>query len=169
MTYRSVLLSVALLHGWSTSAAGQQPAPTVSVGMRVRVRVAESAAQRETPFQHWQQLRGEVTKVTPDTLSLRPAEGLGELAVPLSAIQRLDRSAGVPSRGASALQNGAVSALAGAVLFALSYRRGEWDYGVVNRGEAAALGAGFGLVSGAIWGALAPTERWRRVQLSRVR
>jgi hypothetical protein len=139
----------------------------VSVGTRVRVQIAEREPQPETPFRRSQLLRGEVTRITPDTLLLRPAAGLSELAVPLTAVQRLDRSAGVPSRVVNALHHGIMGAIAGALWFGLTYQRGEQEYGVVNRGEATALGAGAGLLVGALWGALAPTERWREIRLSR--
>ena len=165
MSLRHIPLVCAVLISVSRILAAQQLGPDIVIGARVRVQVHEVFPQREAAFRRSQMLRGEVTRMTPDTLLLRPAPGLGELAVPLSQIQQLDRSLGVPSRGESALRNGIPAAVLGAVWFGLSYEKGEREYGVLNRGEATALGAGIGLAGGALWGAIAPTERWRRVTL----
>jgi len=163
---RRSLLALLLSASLSSIAAAQQ-LPPVTVGTRVRVRIPETAAQPETPFRRWQQLRGEVTRVAPDTIVLRPAPALGEIVVPMSMVRRLDRSTGVPSAGASALGGGILGALAGALWLGLDYDREGHDYGVTRRSEAVALGAGLGLVVGAVVGAIAPTERWHRVRLPR--
>ena len=164
MTVRPLPLVCALLCSVSHSLAAQQ-AVDISVGTRVRIRLPEALPQPESRLQRWQLLRGEVIRVAPDTLLLRPAPGLGELAVPLSQVQQLERSLGRQSRGESALLEGIEWAVGGALTLAISYERSGSDYGVVNRGEAAALGAGIGFVTGALWGALTPAEKWRRVRL----
>lgn len=145
-------------------ASAQRRADSVQVGSRVRVWIPESAPQEGAPFIRRQMIRGEVTRSTPDTLTVRPSPDVGELAVPVAQIRRLDISRGVPSRARSAVEAAIGGAIATSLWFGLSYSLRDDDFGVNSRGQAFALGAGAGFVVGGILGALAPTERWRRLR-----
>lgn len=132
-----------------------------------RVRVAEPAAGR---------LEGTVTEVRRDTLLVLAR---GEVhALPISSIRTLQVSRGRPSRGASALQGGAIGLLTGAIGGAASlaipsllvpdacdregdgvlcFSTGEWAL------VGAVIGAPLGAASGALVGMISPRERWRSV------
>ena len=139
---------------------GQQ---VLSEGQRVRVTLAESQRQEEAPFRRGLKLRGEIATLGSDSIWLRLGTGVADVAIARASIMRLDRSLGVPSRWENALRWGIMFAFAGAIYTGLGYDRQLRDFGVINRSEAVALGAGFGFAYGALWGAVVPTERWRRV------
>lgn len=160
-----IVLTGALLVGFAGSGHGQEAQPPVPVGSRVQVTIPDAAAQRVTPFVRTQLVRGEVTRIVTDTIYVRPAPALGSLAVPTASVRRLDVSLGPPRRSSSALVRGIEHAVVFALAGVLLYSEGEREFGVTSRSEAAALGAGVGLVGGAVIGALAPFERWQRVRL----
>lgn len=141
-----------------------QPALDVPVHTRVRVSLPDTAGQpRLAPRQQW--LRGEVAALGTDTLYLSMQGTAGPIAIPRRAIRRIDRSLGVPSRPASAIQGAVgfaiIGALYGIVLKAVEAEGWEDQ----STGESAAIGAGTGAVAGLVVGALFPTERWRRVRM----
>jgi hypothetical protein len=154
------LLLLALIGHFDLSA--QWPG-TVAPGTRVRVRLPEVQFQETTRRGHL--LRGRVTTLSPDTLYLAVTDSVGPLAVPRSLIEKLDLSRGVPSRGASALRQGLISAALSALTLVLINEAwsgtSDWD-----TGEAALIGAGVGFASGAIVGAIFPRERWKSVRVS---
>jgi hypothetical protein len=139
-------------------------AQTFASGDRARIVVREAQAQDEAPGRKQLILRGNVTRVSGDTIFLRPVGTTGELGIPTSSALRLHRSLGVRSRPASAFRGAVTFAIVGAATFALTYRRDEMDYDVDSRGQAAALGAGVGAITGLVFGALQPTERWQRIR-----
>lgn len=136
---------------------------SVAPGARVRVRLPEVQFQETTRRGHL--LRGRVTALSPDTLYLAVTDSVGPLAVPRSLIQKLELSRGVPSRGASALRQGLISAVVSALTLVLvnetTSGTSEWD-----TGEAALIGGGVGFATGAIFGAIFPRERWKSVRMS---
>lgn len=138
-------------------------AQTLRPGDRARIAIREAQPQDETPAQRRIILRGEVIRVNTDSLFLRVPGAAGELGILLPTALSVHRSRGVRSRPASALRSGVGLAVAGALFFGLTYGQPERDFGVINRGEAFALGAGIGAVTGIVLGALLPTERWQRV------
>jgi hypothetical protein len=105
-------------------------------------------------------LRGKVTALAADTLYLAVADSLGPLAIPRTLIQRLDLSRGVPSRGVSALRRGVGGAIGGALV---GWAIGALDDDIDN-GDAALIGGAIGLGTGALFGALFPHERWKRMK-----
>ena len=144
------------------SVAGAQFPDDVRAGTRVRVWIPEAARQAEGPNKR-QLLRGEVEAVNAETLRLRIPGSTGTIAIPRTAVRRLDVSRGV-SRGASMVERAVGVAIGTAITFALlndpgrssgpNYRT-DWQ----AAGVGAAWGAGVGAVIGLIW----PYERWRKV------
>lgn len=132
----------------------------VEQGMRVRISIREQPNRSESPLSRRQVLRGDVAQLRNDTLFLRPAQNTGELPITFSAITSVHRSKGTPSRWANGLAKGAGAAIVGAVYLGITYSQTR-DYGVINRGEAIALGAGAGFVTGMTFGVLFPVERWQ--------
>jgi hypothetical protein len=135
----------------------------VAVGTRLRVALPDSLRQAWAPREQW--LRGEVAALAVDTLYLRVPGTEAPVVIRRASIKRLDRSLGVPSRPASAIQGavgmGIVGALYGVVLKSV----GAEDWRHRSLGESTALGAGMGAGVGFVLGALFPTERWRRIRL----
>ena len=138
-------------------------AQALQAGDRARIVIREAQPQDEDETKGRLILRGEVTRLQADTAFLRVPGATGELGVLLPTAISVHRSRGMRSRPASALRKGFGVAVAGALYFGLTYSSDQ-DYGVTNRGEAWALGAGLGAVTGALIGALFPTERWQRVR-----
>ena len=141
----------------------QLTAQALQAGDRVRVVLMELQPQDEAPARRQLILRGALARVTPDTLYLRPAGTAGALAIPRNTALSLHLSRGVRSRGRSAARAGFWAALLGASYTGSLYREPDRMFGVINRGEAISLGAGFGAALGGLWGATFPTERWRKV------
>ena len=145
-----------------SSVAGAQFPDDVRAGARVRVWLPEAARQQEGPNKR-QLVRGEVESVNAETLRLRIPGTSGTIAVPRTAVRRLDVSRGV-SRGASMVERAVGVAIASAITFGLmndpgstsgpNYRT-DWQ----AAGVGAAWGAGVGGAIGLIW----PYERWRKV------
>ncbi|MGQ0712686.1 MAG: hypothetical protein ACT4PJ_03020 [Gemmatimonadaceae bacterium] len=141
-------------------AAQEAPVP-VAVGARVRLTLPDLEPRFGVrPPERW--LVGEVVAVTPDTLALRPHPGIGPVAVPRSAIRRVEIG-----RGASRWQSAAGGAVGGApvgllwghVLYDVGLRGPHFDTGARARSS----GALWSAVGFTVLGALFPPERWRRV------
>lgn len=167
MTYelslRTLILILLLNLGLVTSLSAQWP-PEITAGTRVQVRLPEKQYQFAGLRGHL--LRGRVRALTSDTLYLAVTDSVGPIAIPRSLIEQLKLSRGVPSRGASALKRGLISGAGWALLL------GAWaelddDPGGLDTGEAALLGGGIGLASGAIFGAIWPRERWKKLDLAK--
>jgi hypothetical protein len=163
---KSFFATLAFLALGPTIAAAQFP-ERVQTGARVRVWIPEAYQQENGPWKR-QLLRATVSGIDGDVLRLTIPGAEGTLSIPRSAIRRLDVSKGPPSRVISAFERAAGFAIAGAVAAALENdpRSTEWPH--YNRTwRAAEEGAKFGAVVGAVVGFVIPTERWRRVRLSR--
>jgi hypothetical protein len=141
--------------------AGQWPAGVTS-GARVQVRLPEVQYQIAGPRGHL--IRGRVTGLARDTLYLSVTDSVGPLAIPRRLIDRLQLSRGVPSRWGSAMRGGLIAA-AITSLVSVGLNELDDDPGGPSAGTAALVGAGIGLATGGVTGALFPTERWKRVQL----
>jgi len=155
-----LLIVIGLLVSAPRFAVAQFPAE-VRPGTRVRVWIPEPARQEEGPNRR-QLLRGTVESVD-GTLRLRVPGTTGSLAIPRTAVRRLDVSRGV-SRGASMVERAVGAAIGGAVAYAAlndPRRRGGPHYRTdwQAAGIGAAWGGGIGAVVGLIW----PHERWHRV------
>jgi hypothetical protein len=138
----------------------QWPAEIVP-GARVQARLPEMQYQKGNQRGHL--LRGRVSGLSADTLYLAITDSVGPLAVPRHLIQRLDYSRGVPSRLSSALTRGLVG---GAVLAAtLALLNEVQEDPSTSTGDVALIGAAIGFGTGAILGAIFPTERWKSVKL----
>lgn len=140
---------------------------SVRSGTRIRVWVPEPYPQEQGPWRR-QQLRGTVATVTPDTLRLSVPGTDGTFAVARQSIRRLDISRGRPSRAASAIERAFAGAIVGAIGVALDNdpTGSEWPH-YSREWRAAEEGAKWGAAIGAVVGFVLPTERWRRVRLSR--
>jgi hypothetical protein len=138
----------------------QWPAEIVP-GARVQARLPEMQYQKGNQRGHL--LRGRVSGLSADTLYLAITDSVGPLAVPRHLIQRLDYSRGVPSRLSRALTRGLVG---GAVLAAtLALLNEVQEDPSTSTGDVALIGAAIGFGTGAILGAIFPTERWKSVKL----
>jgi hypothetical protein len=130
-------------------------------GSRIQVLLPEAEFQTWSP--RGQLLRGRLQSITADTLYLNVTDSLAALAVPSKWIRRLYVSRGVPTRPGNALRVGliwgALSAASTFLLAELSSSDGR------SPGEALAVGGAIGFGSGFLFGALYPTERWKRVPL----
>jgi len=163
---RPLLATLALLALGPTIAAAQFP-DRVQTGVRVRVWIPEQRQQENAPWRR-QQLRATVSGIDGDVLRLTVPGTEGTLSIPRSAIRRLDVSKGPPSRVASAFERALGLAVVGAVTTALNNDPGSNEWPNYNRDwRAAEEGAKVGAVVGALVGFVFPTERWRRVRLSR--
>jgi hypothetical protein len=127
-------------------------------GSRVQVQVPER--QYQLNVHRGQMLRGKVTAIATDTLYLAVGDSIGPLAIPRSLIQHAYLSRGVPSRGESAIRRGVGGAIGGALV--------GWIIGAldddIDNGDAALIGGAIGLGTGALFGALFPQERWKRMK-----
>ena len=162
----SLLMALAALGASPSRLHAQFPAE-VQPGARVRVWLPEARRQGEGPARR-QLLRGTLAGVAPDTLRLTVPGAVGVIAIPRSAMRRLEVSRGAPSRPASALGRAVGGAIGGAVLWAQMNdprRSGGPHYRTDWRaaGVGAAWGAGIGALTGLLW----PHEGWRRVRLPR--
>ncbi|MGH7638523.1 MAG: hypothetical protein ACREOK_12820 [Gemmatimonadaceae bacterium] len=157
----------ALLIALVPGLANAQFPEAVQSGMRIRVWVPEPYMQEQGPWRR-QQLRGTVASVTLDTLHLSVPGTEGTLAVARQSIRRLDVSRGRPSRVASAVERAFAGAIVGAITVVLDNdpRGSEWPH-YSREWRAAEEGAKWGAAFGAAFGFFLPTERWRRVRLSR--
>ena len=135
----------------------------LQAGDRVRIVLPEAQAQDETPLMRQFILRGTLTRLAAETLYVRPPGVPSALAVPNAVALTIHVSKGVRSRARSAARAGFLAALLGATFTGFTYEEPGHMYGVINRSEAIALGAGFGAVFGGLWGVVFPTERWQRV------
>ena len=142
-------------------------AQRVSVGDRVRVELPESEAQDENPWRRGLVIRGRVTNVSRDTIFLRPASEVGELAIPLAGVHELRRSLGMRSRPMSALREAVGAGVILSLVMGGTFEPQRQTYGVNTRAQAFAVGAMWGAIGGAVIGALQPTERWQRITLRR--
>jgi len=144
------------------SVASAQFPEEVKPGMRVRVWLPEARRQQQAP-EHRQVVRGTVESTDGSVLRLNLNGAAGPVSIPRASIIRLDVSRGV-NRIASAFENAAGGAVAGAVTAALMNdprRRGGPRY--KRDWRAAGVGAEWGAGFGAVIGLLFPHEQWRRV------
>ncbi|MGH7650440.1 MAG: hypothetical protein ACREMS_01220 [Gemmatimonadaceae bacterium] len=144
-----------------TLAKAQFPSE-VQPGTRVRVWIPEGRRQQQGPERR-QVLRGTVVSTDENVLRLGVPATQGALAIPRTAVRRLDVSLGV-SRGASMVERAVGGAISGAISFALlndPRRKGGPHYRTDWR--AAGVGASWGGGIGAVIGLAFPYERWRRV------
>jgi hypothetical protein len=159
----SIALIVFLVVGSFSSLAAQWPAG-IAPGARVQVRLPE--LQYQVGGRRGQLVRGRVTALTPDSLYLAITDSLGPVAIPRHLIERLAYSRGVPSRVSSAARRGLFAGAATALLFAVLNEMDEQP-SRASTGSAALVGAGVGLTTGAVLGAIYPHERWKGVRLEK--
>lgn len=147
--------------------AHAQSLTDVPTGARVRVWLPETFRQWDGPAKR-QLLRGYVERAEADTLRVTVPGTSGVLAVPRASIRKLEVSRGWPSRPASAVERAVSGAIGGAVTLAVlnDPRRSNWPHYRTDW-RAAGVGAAWGGGIGAVVGFLLPTERWRRIRISR--
>jgi hypothetical protein len=138
-------------------ALAQWPSEMVR-GARVQVQVPER--QYQFDVHRGQMLRGKVATITADTLYLAVGDSIGPLAIPRGLVQHAYVSRGVPSGSESAIRRGIGGAIGGALV---GWAVGALDDDIDN-GDAALIGGTIGLGTGALFGALFPQERWKRMK-----
>jgi hypothetical protein len=163
---RSALLALLALLGASVrpGALHAQFPADIRAGARVRVWVPEPHRQLDGPARR-QLLRGTVESVTTDTLRLAIPGAGASVAIPRSAVRRMQLSRGA-TRVGSAFERAFGGAAGGAVSYALMNdprRRGGPHYR--TDWQAAGVGAAWGAGIGALTGLIFPHEQWRRVRL----
>lgn len=106
-------------------------------------------------------IHASLVRATPDTVVLRVHPTAAPIALPRAAIERIDVSRGLPGRLTSAGESAVRYAVLGslertliAALFPNRYDEHTW--------ESALTGAGYGVILGAVVGAVRPRERWAR-------
>ena len=163
---RPPLRALAFLSLVPAIAAAQFP-ERVQTGVRVRVWIPEPYMQRNGPWKR-QLLRGTVSAVENDLLHVTIPGADGTLAIPRASIRRLEVSRGAPSRAISAFERAVTLGLFSALWTAIYNDPDDDDWRSYDTDwRAAGHGAIVGAASGAVIGFLIPTERWRRVRLSR--
>lgn len=167
-TYRvriPALAVVAILVTAASPAAAQFPV-AVAPGARVRVTVPDVA--RQFPLgPRAQVVMGTVERLGADTLYITVPNTGGTLAVPRARVRALAVSRGAPSRGRSALAEGARYAVLSAFIFATMHQGDDRDRPFRSTGQAALVGGALGLGLGTVLGAVSPRERWHRLRLPR--
>jgi hypothetical protein len=157
LTVALTLIACAL----TASPAVGQVQDTLSEGTRVRLWLTGVPA---APGENGQRITGTLASYSGDSLTVHIHPDAGALTLAWPGLDRIDRSAGVPTRLESSIRGGLSTAAFGAVYFAL---RNEADSEFGSTGRAALVGAATGAVTGAVLGALLRTERWSRVRLER--
>jgi hypothetical protein len=159
---RAILLLLGLL--LVTSPVPAQSAPPIGSGERVRLTLPSRHHPRFGSGQPPTVL-GTVSAVRGDTLVLRIDGGAGSAMVALASVVGLEVSLGVPSRAEGAVRGAGRGVLQGVLLAPLIGLVSDVAGEPVPILKAAGILAAFGAVGGSIAGAIAPAERWRRVQL----
>lgn len=119
------------------------------------------ARQREVEgYTAPQAIRGTLLDIDADSLTIQVHPGTGPLRVSRGAVRRMYVSRGVPSRAQSAAVGAVGGALVGALSWGLPDGDGAFDRDHGSALTGAAVGAGFGLVVGALF----PRERWHRIR-----
>ncbi|HEX6750264.1 MAG TPA: hypothetical protein VF092_23425 [Longimicrobium sp.] len=136
------------------------PAAAQEIAAGTRVRITLTPQRDVEGYTPPQVLRGTLVAMDATSMTLQLHPGAGPVRVQRDAVRRVDVSRGVPSRAA----NAAMGAVGGAVVGALEFwllNDEEFDSDSEAAWTGAAVGAGFGLVTGALF----PRERWKRVRL----
>lgn len=134
----------------------------VAVGSRVRVMLPDSLRQVWGPRVQW--LHGGVEAVNTDTLYLRVHATASPVAIPRKSIKRMERSVGVPTRVESGIRGAFAGAFWLGVIALVGQRAAKTDpYSFWN--EEIREGVVAGALIGFSFGAIFPTERWRRIRL----
>ncbi len=152
-------VTVALLFAAATPAAAQ--VDSALAGERVRVWVSD--VHRQASFvPAVLELRGTVTSVSVDSLTLLLPGTQTTISIPTRVITGLAISRGVPSRAESGARGAAWGALHGA-MWGAAYAH------LVDRGHRRertfVIGASAGAIGGLLMGAVSPHERWRTVRI----
>jgi hypothetical protein len=152
-----VLIASALV--WSASDLRGQVDSTL-LGKRLRVRLQDLHRQAElTP--PILELRGTLTVLGSDTLTIVLPSAGAAVAIPRSRITSLAVSAGVPSRLESAARSGFLWALLGGVSSYALHTTQDVDRSLQ---EQLLIGVTSGAAAGIIFGIATPFERWRRLR-----
>jgi hypothetical protein len=157
-----VAFAVTTMLGAVSTVAVAQRDDALQVGARYRVTLVKFPDRIGTqmPADRW--LAGELVERRADTLVLRPHPATGSVAVPATAIDRLERSRGV-SRATSAFENALGGAVAGGIGGYFLYDSGLRGINFNKPWQAVGISAATGAIGGLIGGLLFPVERWRRV------
>lgn len=161
---RGFLLLVMLCFATGAPLSAQHQ-PSISPGTRLLV-VLERQPLQEEGWADAQTLRGTLISPLTDSLTLQIHPGASPIRVAASSLARVYVSRGIPSRTESALRHGAWGALLGATEVSLLESIAK-DPLFSSPSRAMIAGAAVGAAGGALWGALRPQERWKRLRMSR--
>jgi hypothetical protein len=156
----TLLLATALLA--AAPAARAQDSEALQLGVRYRVRLPKLPNVDGPQFPNGRMLAGELVERRADSLVLRPHPSTSTVAVPLSAVERLEKSRGI-SRAASAVEGAVGGAVVGALIGLIFYELDVRGSGFDTRWEAVGTVAGNTALGGFVAGLLFPAERWKRV------
>jgi hypothetical protein len=159
-------LSAALLA--SAPVAWAQQGDSLQLGARYRVRLPRLPDVDGPQFPNARLLTGALVARHGDSLVLQPHPSTGSVAVPLSSVERLEKSRGV-SRAASAVEGAVGGAVVGAVFGLLLYELDVRGSGYDTRWQSVGTTAGNAAIGGFAAGLLFPGERWKRVDKPAVR
>lgn len=160
-----VALSLTMLAGFTPALRAQQrSAPPIGQRVRTDVLLAEPSHVRR---QHAQPLVGTLLAVHGDTFRIAVHPSADAVLIPRSAVQRFYQSVGRPGRIEGALRNAWLPTLLAGTLGAVMASAGSTP-GLAPGQAALRRATTTALVTGLI-GAVAPRERWRRVDLTPAR
>ena len=138
------------------SSAYGQGVPDSVLTRRVRVHLARQDRSLEGPVPR-QTLRGVVTRLTQDSITLVIHPQASPVTVATDGLYQID-----VSRGINATRSAFLGGIRGAVTWAWVGSLGDEEFGD-GAAENMLIWAGGGFVVGAVFGAIFPDERWRRV------
>ena len=153
-------------HAQNTTTALPRRSP--DVGARVLVTLAKAEGY-EPSAEAWKPVMpphftGRVVRVTSDSLWVQPHPSVSAVSVPQGEVRHLFVSGGRPRGRAMAwgAANGAVlGASMGWAAYSPLFQEGQSRQ---QRGQVLAVYAASGVITGVIFGAMFPAERWRRVR-----
>jgi hypothetical protein len=143
-------------------AARAQEGEALQLGARYRVRLPKVPDMDGPQFPNGRLLAGALVEQRGDSLILRPHPTTGSVAVPLSSVERLEKSRGI-SRIASAVEGAVGAAVAGALFGLVLYELDVRGSGYNTAWQAVGTSAGNAAIGGFAVGLLFPSERWKRV------
>jgi hypothetical protein len=153
---RLAILTALILILCSPGGLSAQTSLEIAPGDRLRILTRTAEGERQPP------IFAEVAAVTGDSLLLHRSGDPAPLGVAIERIERLDRSAGMPSRWRRMAENGGGAAVLAAAYLPILLSRYDDTFSVATT---AAIGAALGGAMGMFNGAMSRNERWTSVHL----
>jgi hypothetical protein len=165
---RTLLLLLAATMFAAPQTARAQEGESLQLGARYRVRLPKLPDVDGPQFPKGRLLAGALVERRGDSLVLRPHPTTGSVTVPLSSVERLEKSRGI-SRIISAVEGAVGAAAVGALFGFVDYQLDVRGSGYDTRWQAIGASAGNAALGGFAVGLLFPAERWKRVEKPAVR